>query len=66
MILFCLLKYKVIIANLLNRVRFVVVPIVNPDGYNVSSGNIFLQKYYIFGNSNLGPLIVCGERTEGV
>ncbi len=42
-----------------------VVPIVNPDGYEVCSGDIaFFKKYYIFGNSILGPPIVCGERTE--
>ncbi len=50
--------------NILNRVRFVVVPIVNPDGYVVSYMNSFLIKDYFFGDSLLGLRIVCGGKTE--
>ena len=52
------------VRNILNRVRFVVVPIVNPDGYVVSYVNSFLRKDYFFGDSLLGLRIVCGGKTE--
>jgi len=47
----CTVKMMIInsqISNMLKELKFVIVPVVNPDGYEVSC-NELLVKYYTFG-----------------
>ena len=51
---------------LLERVEFVIVPYVNPDGYAVR--NYFLLSLYIMNNeySIAGLAIACGGRIDNL
>lgn len=44
--------------------EFLIVPIVNPDGYAVSCLILYVIGFIITHCSTLGLLIVSGEKTE--
>ena len=44
--------------------EFLIVPIVNPDGYDVSCLILYVIGFIITHCSTLGLLIVSGEKTE--
>ena len=48
------------VVELLEKVKFVFVPFVNPDGYEVSM--LTVVSLLLADASTLGPMIVCGER----